>query len=503
MNIFNDPNLEDNSKFDISFSCGDKNYSDISCYLWKNSENIIYIFCQLKQNLINNNGSIKINTKKFIYKGLEINIVQQYDLSFVQLEKTIPFLYSKSQTINLEEGKNTYYLKFNAENYQNEKIIIRDKKVIISLDNCSLEKKQLICPIDKSELEESYIDYFDRGEFNIFYPYPYSEKIPLIQIETIDKVFINNKLPKIDLNITINKLLENYTDTFLFAYEVKTNVSSISNLVTNNFRLNFDYIDKTIRHSCFFKKANGNPLFLLCEAEGNNNSISLSEIKTEIVLNDIHGKYNFYVQPVNNKEKIIINDFDEILDMVLPKTLDFRNNDTNSIFLSILGESNFNKSFRLNPNASKDLECEDLNSESDFKNEKITVKKCLVPKSHFENEQNGYYNLYLLNHMNKYVQYYLISPLRVIFTKDSDQSDERKSDGGSGDGSSNRKNLVGIIVGSVIGGIVLIAAIVIIIIFVKKRKSDLSEIKSTNSEKKILPNSNQIELLEGNNFGNE
>ena len=105
MNIFNDPNLEDNSKFDISFSCGVKNYSDISCNLWKNSENIIYIFCQLKQNLINNNSFIKINTKKFIYKGLEINIVQQYDLSFVQLEKTIPFLYSKSQTINLEEGK--------------------------------------------------------------------------------------------------------------------------------------------------------------------------------------------------------------------------------------------------------------------------------------------------------------------------------------------------------------------------------------------------------------
>ena len=65
------------------------------------------------------------------------------------------------------------------------------------------------------------------------------------------------------------------------------------------------------------------------------------------------------------------------------------------------------------------------------------------------------------------------------------------------------KNLVGIIVGSVVGGLVLIAAIIIIIIFVKKRKSGLSGIKSTNSEKKILPNSNQIELLEGNNFGNE
>ena len=174
-------------------------------------------------------------------------------------------------------------MKFNAENYQNEKIIIKDKMLIISLDNCSLEKKELICPIDKSELQESYLDYFDRGEFNIFYPYPYSEKIPLIQIETIDKVFINNKLPKIDLKITLNKLLENYTDTFFIAYEVKANVSSISNLLSDTFRLNFDYIDKTISRSCFFKKANGN-LYLFCKIWGNNNSIFLSEIKTEIVL---------------------------------------------------------------------------------------------------------------------------------------------------------------------------------------------------------------------------
>ena len=115
-------------------------------------------------------------------------------------------------------------MKFNAENYQNEKIIIKNKLIITSLDNCSLVKKELICPIDKSELEESYLDYFDRREFNLFYPYPYSEKIPLIQIETIDKVFINNQLPKIDLKITLNKLLENYTDTFFIAYEVKINV---------------------------------------------------------------------------------------------------------------------------------------------------------------------------------------------------------------------------------------------------------------------------------------
>ena len=137
-----------------------------------------------------------------------------------------------------------------------------------------------------------------------------------------------------------------------------------------------------------------------------------------------------------------------------------------------------------------------MNEENNFKNENERILRCIVPKSHFENKQNGYYNTYHLNHKNKYIQFYEFSPIKVILT-----NDDGKSDGGSE--TSKPKNLVGIIVGSVAGGLALIAVIVIIIIFVKKRKSNSNEISTGKSGKNILPNSAQVELVEGDNFGNE
>ena len=109
--------------------------------------------------------------------------------------------------------------------------------------------------------------------------------------------------------------------------------------------------------------------------------------------------------------------------------------------------------------------------------------------------------------MNKYIKYYEYSPIQVILQNDGGKSDEGKSDEGKSDDGSetptSNKNLVGIIVGSVVGGLVLIAAIVVIIIVVKKKKSNSIEISTGKSEKNILPNSAQVELVEGDNFGNE
>ena len=76
-NIFNGVNIEENTKFNLSFSCGDKKYKDISCHLWKNLENVVFIFCQLKESLINNDSYINIEGTKFIYNKLEILIIQK------------------------------------------------------------------------------------------------------------------------------------------------------------------------------------------------------------------------------------------------------------------------------------------------------------------------------------------------------------------------------------------------------------------------------------------
>ena len=67
LNVFDDFNIEDNTKFTSSFSCGEQKYSDISCNLWKNTENMVYIFCGLNENLSNNSSNISVDkTKLFI-----------------------------------------------------------------------------------------------------------------------------------------------------------------------------------------------------------------------------------------------------------------------------------------------------------------------------------------------------------------------------------------------------------------------------------------------------
>ena len=400
-NIFNDSNIEKDTKFKISFSSKDKKYSNIPCHLWKNTQNIIYIFCKLNENLSFGNNYINIDRTKFIYNKLEINIIQKDKILFVyQLEKPLPFLYSKSQIINFEEGKNTYYLKFKADNYQNEKLIINNNIMgNIILDNCSMDKKELICKIDKTVLEEYYLD----GNYIEIYN-PYFRR-RLIRSFMVDLFRVNYTSQKIDLKITINKLLENYTDIDnLIAYEVEANETNISNIASGIFKLNFEYGNEIEEQNCFFKKTNKNPFYLLCDCFVEHNiSISLSEIKDELPITNKHGKYNFYIQPIKKNDKITIEGMGSALSMIIPKILNFTTNEEISIELFMV-DFNYTKGIRFNLNADKDLVCETL----------YLGKRCIVHKSHFKNKQSGYYNIYHLNHMNKYIRFYEYSPIQVI-----------------------------------------------------------------------------------------
>ena len=148
--------------------------------------------------------------------------------------------------------------------------------------------------------------------------------------ETVDKIFINyQNLPKIDINIAISKLEEQYFYTYhYFAYEVETNIKNISNLLTEEFLLDFKNGDgKVVKGLCYFKKAIGSPFYLLCNVDRGN--FSLCEIKKEIIIDNIHYKYNFHIQPVKNNDTIYIEGDIFHLDYVyaMQKTLDFSTND--------------------------------------------------------------------------------------------------------------------------------------------------------------------------------
>ena len=401
-NIFNETNIEEKTKFTTLILCDNKIYYNISCHLWKNTEGIICIFCTLYENLGKGKHVININKTNFNYDNHIINFVPLVnDLTVQQFEKPLPFLYSKRQLINIEEEKDDYCLKFNTGYYNNEHLIILPKsRGRILLDKCSLKNKELICNINKKELEE-----FSLRQLDLFVYYPYDER-GLISFKMVEEISVNYTLPKINLNITIGKLIEDHFDlNNFFAYEANTNDTNIQNLSTESFRLNFD----DTNGECFFKKVNEKPLYLLCSVNMEEEAIiSLSEIKEEIILTEIHSKYNFYIQPVKNDEKIILKGEGSFPMFTIQKTLDFSKNDELTLEL-ILGMPYNTKSIKLNLDSDEELKCNDLFD---------TIKKCIVPKSHFVNKESGYYFIYHLNHLNKYIKFYEYSPIQVIFSNE-------------------------------------------------------------------------------------
>ena len=113
-NIFDESDIETISSFQTLFQ--DMRYTqdkfNITCNLWKPKNQDLMLFCKLNKTLSTGTHQYLINTGSFNYNGRNFQI-QFYTYSNYQLEQIdekLPFLYSNGQTINIEEGKETYYL---------------------------------------------------------------------------------------------------------------------------------------------------------------------------------------------------------------------------------------------------------------------------------------------------------------------------------------------------------------------------------------------------------
>jgi uncharacterized cupin superfamily protein len=88
--------------------------------------------------------------------------------------------------------------------------------------------------------------------------------------------------------------------------------------------------------------------------------------------------------------------------LTYPEELNFQSEDT-IIIRYIMDSPNYANKIKLNPESS-DLECEDLNE----------MKKCIVPITHFDNKESGYYYTFHSNHLNDSSIYYESNPINVI-----------------------------------------------------------------------------------------
>ena len=427
-----------------------KNYT-VSCGPWKN-ENDFYFFCDFTAS--NPKGVYSFNfSDKFNYSGYEIYLTYSKLINITKLETFKTDLYSDPQIINVNDNNETYELKFKIRTYNQEKLYL--SKLYNEPLDCKRINNELNCTIKKTTLE------------------CYSYKSFLTSLKSIPIIYINEKgseesllltahitvnfdVQKIDKYVKIKKLLTNYVEINNYiAYE--TNVNDIPSIMGSNFKLLF-IGEKDINLTCILKKGDVGPLLVLCKAV-NEEVLSLKEIKSTITLSDINIKYNFIIQPVNNKEKVNIikqNKTYPVIESIYPNILNFTENDTFEIDIYIVNAKQID---RITFNE-EDLECINLNN----------IKRCNISKEHFKEKKNGYYYIkyYNLNFNKKTASYYT-NPINIILTKESNTESNSKS--------KSKDKLIKLIISLLLSTIILtiITLLLIALVFKRKKNSILKE----------------------------
>ena len=256
-NIFDKADIESKTIFNAEIlDTNQKNYT-IDCRLWKAVDINLVIFCNFDENIPQGEYSINLNNTKINYKDNEFTIYSYTDLTLNKVDKNKAHLYSDIQVINVEEGKDSYDLKFKINSYNQEKLFFMKELVYTYLDKCKVESNELICPISKSLLEE--IMATNEEIYSIHY---IDSDYNINELSFMQEIEVNyNNIKQEDIYVGITKLLVNCAehDTFI-AYE--TNVTDISKVFTTfesfSMKIGGEEID------CAFRKYEKNPLIMIC-----------------------------------------------------------------------------------------------------------------------------------------------------------------------------------------------------------------------------------------------
>ena len=401
-NIFNSSDIEEKSEFKTSITGTDLNNYNVTCKLWMAINDKIRLFCRFDADINFDKATIKLNSATFVFKNYRIIIKSEmnYSVNLIKINTTkiMPFIYNNKQIIDVGNQKDFYEIKFRYLEYNKEKIILskkNEKSYYILLDECNFENNDIFCKINKNKIEEilSYsgeifeLKYFDVNVGQLF------------SFENVlDIKFNYNLIQKENIYIEIQNLLDNNIQKNNYI-TYKTNISNINNIISNQFTLTKN--DST-EMSCLLKKTIDQPLYLLCKAE-NEGKYSLAEIKQEIILDNINIKYNLLIQPGINNNIFNINGQGGSIIFSFPMILDFYLDD--SLFIYFYTKDNeYINEIKLNPDANEDLICDNINN----------MKKCLVPKNHFDEKNNKYYYIYYKNIFNNFIKFYELSPIEVI-----------------------------------------------------------------------------------------
>lgn len=164
--IFDPLDLEEQT-FITKIIDNENNSFNINCSFWKsdcaaemkaNDYSLLAICNLIDDKSFSSNQYTNFKLEEYImnYKDKKIKIFSSKFLKFKYTDKEVPFIYSNTQYINLDEEKEIYELKFKVGSCYNKYLFIR---VDLMLDNCEVYQNEMTCNITKKKLE-SFV-YFD------------------------------------------------------------------------------------------------------------------------------------------------------------------------------------------------------------------------------------------------------------------------------------------------------------------------------------------------------
>ena len=378
LNIFNSSDIEDKTKFETIISDREKSYI-ANCRLWKPNNDNLRIICKAN-NFFANRGYFTIEQVSFIYNEYIINISFGSEFDYGIKNYKIPFLYSERQIIEIKDEIECYNLKFKIEEYDNEILYLYGEvNNSLILDNCQKNENDLNCNLTKEKLEEILVKNNEQFRVEAL-----SEIEGLVKFIGVLNITINYEIDKKeDIYIGINgSLTERIEKVVSFGFT--TNVTEMPNIYSD------------INNNCYFKKFNDNPLLYLCRFdETSEEPFKFGNITDEIVLDNLHYKYNFRIQPFEELYTVNINRYKINVELILTEVLNFTSEDNLNITL-IVPSSESLSNIWLNPDSSP-LECENLNK----------MKKCNISVSHFVKKKVEIFTYIILK--PKDIMIYLLS----------------------------------------------------------------------------------------------
>ena len=402
--IFDPERIEIESQFPAWITrTADQKAHVLLCRFWKSDDDRINTICTIKGQV--KEGRYIFNNVSFTYNGkYEIEIRFNCNtLKIMQYDFNIPFLYSPKQVINNNNDKDFFELKFNIENYNNEKLILYSKKrkwdETFGLENCEIKNYQLICKVSKESIlthasESLQYSYLITVIKELDYPYMF-EGVGEIEIK-------NNKVEKKDIYVKITKLVKKVTESNgIIVYE--TNVTDILDLTL----LGFDIQSSNLYLHCNLRKVKNDPLFLICslgkETPGKK---TLGTIDKIIEIRNRNINYDFFILPASNSEEFTVVEGSGGFPFYSnPQTFNYTKE--SSVLLLLAGDSLYNVE-------GISLGMENGNISCTYKEK---LKKCDVPKSYFDGKANGDYYFYYTNKLGEKVRLYGLAPAKVILTE--------------------------------------------------------------------------------------